>query len=146
MKTIHVHLHNTRDSNEMQDLMRGLKNAELILKNEPDSEPAKQRVERYKLRIKMQVNKKTKDDNGFEQALQNALRAREETNACSNKLREFPRGAMGLTPDDVKNSPAYKKAKNDYNIAFEKEKQFNQILTRNFKKEYEQYVKAKRGY
>ena len=55
MKTIHVYLHSTRDSNEMQDLMRWLKNAELILKNEPNSEPAKQRVERYKLRIKQQI-------------------------------------------------------------------------------------------
>ena len=52
---IKVHFHNTRDSNEMQDLMRGLKNAELILKNEPNSTPAKARVERYKLRIKQQI-------------------------------------------------------------------------------------------
>ena len=55
MKAIHIYLHNTRDSNEMQDLMRGLKNAELILKNEPESTPAKERVERYKLRIKQQI-------------------------------------------------------------------------------------------
>lgn len=89
---------------------------------------------------------KTKDDNSFEQALQNALKAREVTNAASEALRAFPRGAMGLTPDDVKNSLAYKKAKNDYNVAFEKEKAFNQFLTRNYKKEYEQYVKNKRGY
>ena len=33
------------------------------------------------------------------------------------KLKKFPRGAMGITPDKVKNSPEYKKAKAEYEKA-----------------------------
>ena len=43
------------DNDRMEALFRGLKNAELILKQSPDSVPAKERVERYKQRIKQAV-------------------------------------------------------------------------------------------
>lgn len=51
-KSIHIYFN---DNDKTDALFRGLKNAELILKQSPDSVPAKERVERYKQRIKQAV-------------------------------------------------------------------------------------------
>ena len=51
-KAIHIYFN---DNDKTDALFRGLKNAELILKQYPASIPAKQRVERYKQRIKQAV-------------------------------------------------------------------------------------------
>lgn len=45
--------------------------------------------------------------------------------AASQNLKAFPKGPMGLTPEDVKNSPEYKAAKQAYSSAFERLRQFN---------------------
>lgn len=41
-----------------------------------------------------------------------------EVAARSAVLNTFPKGALGLTPDTVKASPAYRDAKAAYNLAF----------------------------
>lgn len=44
---------------------------------------------------------------------------------ASAALKAFPRGATGLTPDAVKFSPAYRKAKSAYDRAFQTLRKFN---------------------
>jgi hypothetical protein len=54
-------------------------------------------------------------ENKFEAAVKQASQA----------LKQFPRGPMGLTPDEVKFSPEYQAAKRTYWIAFKRLRQFN---------------------
>ncbi len=51
----------------------------------------------------------------------------------SNVLKTFPKGPMGLTPDDVKSSPEYRKAKADYDKSFHALQYFNKT-TKNYAK------------
>ncbi len=44
---------------------------------------------------------------------------------AGSKLKVFPKGKMGLTPDDVKASPEWKSAKSEYNRAFEALRSYN---------------------
>ena len=46
-------------------------------------------------------------------------------NTASAKLKKFPRGNTGLTPDSVKNSPEYKKAKSEVDRVFNGIRQHN---------------------
>lgn len=46
--------------------------------------------------------------------------------ATSDALKQFPRLANGLTPDNVRNSSGYIAAKLDYDVAFQRLRQFNQ--------------------
>ena len=48
-----------------------------------------------------------------------------EVARLSKQLQTFPRGATGLTPDDVKASPEFKAVKTAYAKAFEKLRQWN---------------------
>ncbi|MFK4131937.1 hypothetical protein ACI2KR_06535 [Pseudomonas luteola] len=52
-----------------------------------------------------------------------------------NKLKAFPKGALGLTPDDIKSSPEYKAVKRDFDEAFSRLRAFNAFFTRQFTKE-----------
>lgn len=83
-------------------------------------------------------------DTSFNEALQQALQAREITNKASKGLKNFPRGAMGLVSENVRLSSEYRQAKNEYNQAFENEKKYNLVLLRDFKKEYLAYTSANR--
>lgn len=51
-------------------------------------------------------------------------------------LEAFPKGAMGLTPDDVKNSPEWQTAKRNFDIAFEEMRRVNAWFNKKFDKEY----------
>jgi hypothetical protein len=56
--------------------------------------------------------------------------------AASERLNAFPKtGPMGLTPDSVKSSPAYRRAKADFDTAFRRLQNFNVQFTRAFKAE-----------
>lgn len=50
-------------------------------------------------------------------------------------LKGYPKGEMGLTPDEIKNSPEYKAHKQNFNNAFEKLRTFNASFTKKFKKQ-----------
>tara|TARA_R110002096_G_scaffold110585_1_gene241531 strand:- start:136 stop:381 length:246 start_codon:yes stop_codon:yes gene_type:complete len=61
----------------------------------------------------------------------------------SAALQVFPRGNMGLTPDDVKASPEYKTAKADFDAVFKALRNANRHLTSHFRLEYRAYHRAK---
>jgi hypothetical protein len=50
------------------------------------------------------------------------------------KLKKFPKGDMGMTPDKVKSSPAYKKAKTDFEKASNLTKRFLKGVPKDFMK------------
>lgn len=54
-----------------------------------------------------------------------------EVRRLSAALNAFPKGAMGLTPDEVKASPEFRLAKSQYEAAFQKLRRFNAILNKN---------------
>jgi len=54
---------------------------------------------------------------------------------ASKALKQFPRGAMGLTPDAVKATPEWKIAKQRYDLAFHCSRKFNSWFTKAYKKE-----------
>lgn len=53
----------------------------------------------------------------------------------SEILAQFPKGPMGLTPDVVKESPEWKRAKADFENSFAKLREFNSWYVKTFKKE-----------
>lgn len=59
----------------------------------------------------------------------------EAVNNASQALQKFPRGEMGLTPDDVKASSEFKAAKNTYDRAFRALRTFNASVPAKFKRE-----------
>jgi len=60
--------------------------------------------------------------------------------AMADLLQTFPRGSMGITPDDVKRSPAYRAAKTGYDVSFARLRNFNARFT----KEYAAELRAER--
>jgi hypothetical protein len=56
-------------------------------------------------------------------------RAVTETSA---KMQDFPRGPLGLTPDDVKASPEWQTAYRNFNTAFQALRNFNGTYTKVF--------------
>lgn len=54
---------------------------------------------------------------------------------CDAAMKGFPRGPMGLTPDDVKASDTWKAAKKSYDIAFDRLRKFNAAFVKKYKKE-----------
>ena len=53
-------------------------------------------------------------------------------------------GPFGTTPDHIKASPEYKKAKSEYESAFQGLRAINSVLTSKFKKQYMAHIRAKR--
>ncbi len=56
----------------------------------------------------------------------------DENARLSASLREFPKDAMGMTPDNIKQSAEYQFAKGLYDASFVKLRTFNAYMTRNF--------------
>ena len=50
-------------------------------------------------------------------------------------MKRFPKGEMGLTPDEVKESLEFKTARKAYQNAFNDVRNFNTMFLREFKKE-----------
>lgn len=67
-----------------------------------------------------------------------------EVTRIGNALDAFPKGAMGLTPDEVKFSPEYRQAKADFSAAFKKLQNINHYLSDNFAKEIREERMARR--
>lgn len=57
---------------------------------------------------------------------------------ASKEINKFEKGDMGLTPDHVRKSPEYQKAKKEYDDSFKKLREFNSWFLKEFKKEYAQ--------
>lgn len=64
--------------------------------------------------------------------------------AASDALQGFPKGAMGLTPDEVKFSEPYKTASNRYAKAHQALRDFNGPFTTKFAKELAEHRMAVR--
>lgn len=67
--------------------------------------------------------------------------------AACKVLKQIPSigsGPMGLTPDDVKNTPEYRIAKQAMDKAFAELRSFNAVYSKRFKKEIATGRKAKR--
>lgn len=62
---------------------------------------------------------------------------------CDSAMKGFPRGPMGLTPDDVKASDTWKAAKKSYDKAFNSLREFNGLFVKKYKKELAQERKAR---
>jgi hypothetical protein len=66
-------------------------------------------------------------------------------NETSAKLQEFPRGPLGLTPDDVKASPEWQTAHRNFDIAFQALRKFNSTYTKTFAEELRHDRNAQRA-
>lgn len=80
----------------------------------------------------------------FAAGLEKAAELDREAQAASDALQAFPRGPMGLTPDDVKFSEAYKKASERYNRAHAALRDFNGPFTKRFASELTEHRLAVR--
>lgn len=54
----------------------------------------------------------------------------------SSALKKFPTNSMGMVHESVRNTPEFKKAKQDYHSSFSELQKVNQVFTKKFKKEY----------
>lgn len=62
----------------------------------------------------------------YEEWLKEKKQLQDEVDKTSEALKKITgKNGGGLTPDSIKNTPEYKKAKKDYNNAFEKLRTFN---------------------
>ena len=68
-----------------------------------------------------------------------------EADAASKALQKFPSGPMGLTPDAVKATPKFQKARQRYALADKMLRDYNTVFLRAYKKEYKAYVAEKRA-
>lgn len=75
----------------------------------------------------------------FQTALKRKKVLEGRVDSASKALKVFPRGNMGLTPDEVKKSSSYKKAKQEYAVCFSDLRVFNNFFIKNFKSEYRNY-------
>lgn len=68
-----------------------------------------------------------------------------EVDRANAALQQFPKGPMGLTPDDVKMSHEFIKAKFEFEVAFTRVRVFNQFVSRVFKQELKADIRARYG-
>lgn len=66
-----------------------------------------------------------------------------EVEVTGSVMQKFPKGAMGLTPDNVKASVEFKTAKRAFDVAFSNLRNFNGQFVKVFKKEIAQERKIK---
>ncbi|MNR06662.1 hypothetical protein D3C85_1227430 [compost metagenome] len=79
----------------------------------------------------------------FQEAKQIANDLENQVAELSKELNKFPRGAMELVPNEVKQSDEYKQASTLYNLTFAKYQKFNQWYVKEYKKELAKERKAK---
>ena len=83
----------------------------------------------------------------YEEAKKHKAFLEEKTIHHSRELNKLPginSGSMGMTPENIKQSPEYKLHKQGYATAHEQLRKFNQTFTKQFKKEYADERAAKR--
>ncbi|WP_262880421.1 PLxRFG domain-containing protein [Pseudomonas paralcaligenes] len=80
----------------------------------------------------------------YEKAKADADAARARSAEASKAMEAFPRGATGLTPDDVKATPEWKAAKAESDAALVAEQNANAVVVKNFPKENRADIQAAR--
>jgi hypothetical protein len=73
-------------------------------------------------------------DISFEDYQAQSLVLKEAVDRTSESLQVFPRGNMGITPDDVRISDEFKAAKRDYSLAFNALRVFNGSMPKDYMK------------
>lgn len=81
---------------------------------------------------------------GYEEAKARVEAAQARSSAASEALSQFPRGDMGLTPDEVKATPEWQAAKKESEEAFEELRAANDVVVKQFGKEYKADREARR--
>ncbi len=69
---------------------------------------------------------------GYQDAKEAADSARARSKAAGEVMAGFPKGAMGLTPEDVRATPDWQAAKAETEAAFQAEREANEHLLKNF--------------
>lgn len=72
----------------------------------------------------------------YAEARQIKQRLEDNERKLGARMREFPSGPAGLTPDEVKSSAEFIVAKRDYEAAFRKLRAYNQRFMKKFRREY----------
>lgn len=80
----------------------------------------------------------------FTEAKQKQDDLQNKVTELSEVLSNFPKGPMGLTPDDVKYSSEFKAAKQAFDKAFKDSQEYNKVFTKQFKKEIRAFYAEKR--
>jgi tetratricopeptide (TPR) repeat protein len=88
---------------------------------------AKSALEKLIKSLTKEIEKKKKKASqpSYEEWLKQKNELQDEVDKTSEALNKITGKGGGLTPDSIKNTPEYKKAKKDYNDAFEKLRTFN---------------------
>jgi hypothetical protein len=84
-------------------------------------------------------------DMTFEEAKAIQTKLNSEVAAASAALQVFPKGRMGLTPDEVKSSPEFRAAMQRYNASFLQFRSINGLLTRKFSNELREERRTRRA-
>lgn len=74
----------------------------------------------------------------FEEYLEKIAALDATLTEASMAMQEFPKGEMGLTPDDVKASPEFQAAKARYNNAFQAVRHCNASVPNDYKRKRSQ--------
>ena len=81
----------------------------------------------------------------FNEAITKLQQCEHDSINYSKQLQTFPKGVMGLTPDNVRNSVEFKQCKDNYAIAFHNIRALNTFLNKNYKKEFKKYQQNRRN-
>lgn len=79
----------------------------------------------------------------FENATQIKAKLEENVKVLSESMSIFPRGAMGLIPDEIKKTDDYIRVKAAYDCGFKELQTFNKVYVKQFKKELTKMRKEK---
>ena len=80
----------------------------------------------------------------FQEAMTRRTELEDALKPLSAALRRFPQSLNGLTPDEVKFSPAYKEAKAAFDAAFRALREHNAFINRQFRHEIREHYRNKR--
>lgn len=79
----------------------------------------------------------------FDNATKIKSQLEENVKMLSESMSVFPRGSMGLIPDEVKKTDEYISVKSAYDIGFKELQNFNKVYVKQFKKELQKMLKEK---
>ena len=79
----------------------------------------------------------------FDNATKIKSQLEENVKILSENMSIFPRGAMGLIPDEIKKTDEYIRVKSAYDYGFKELQNFNRIYVKQFKKELQKIREEK---
>lgn len=80
----------------------------------------------------------------FKQAIAIQETLQQSIDTFSDKLQRYPKGDMGLTPDEVRGSTEWQTDKRNFEDSMKNLRVFNQGFLKKFKKEYREYRENKK--